>query len=224
MANIEEIILAFFMGLFFGMILSIPVGPVNLTIMNRAAQRGFLYGCLLGLGASLMETIYCTIAFGGFASFFEKGIIKSAMEVASFLFLMILGIRFLTATTIPNAGSMEEKVEATFKPHSAFMTGFISVLGNPGVLLFWIALAAHLISHEWVQPSLSSKGACILGVATGTSLWFTSLSYMVSRGHGKFKDSTLLLMERGSGMALLGLGLYYGGKIALELARSRHHF
>ena len=38
----------FFCGLIFS---SIPVGPINLTILNEGAQRGFLWAMLIGLGA-----------------------------------------------------------------------------------------------------------------------------------------------------------------------------
>jgi hypothetical protein len=43
----------------------------------------------------------------------------------------------------------------------------------------------------------------------------------VSLGHGKFKDSTLLRIERGSGIILLLLGLADGIKILLEM-RAKH--
>ena len=47
-----------------------PVGPVNLTIINEGARRGFKWAVLIGLGAATMDVIYCTIAFTGFSSFF----------------------------------------------------------------------------------------------------------------------------------------------------------
>ena len=50
---------------------SIPVGPINLTILNEGAQRGFTWAMLIGLGASAMEVIYCAIAFTGFSSLFR---------------------------------------------------------------------------------------------------------------------------------------------------------
>ena len=34
---------------------SIPVGPINLTILNEGARRGFKWAMLIGLGASVME-------------------------------------------------------------------------------------------------------------------------------------------------------------------------
>jgi threonine/homoserine/homoserine lactone efflux protein len=74
---------------------SIPVGPINLTILNEGARRGFLWAMLIGLGAATMETIYCAISFTGFSSFFEVRLVRAIMEVASFVFLIFLGTKFL---------------------------------------------------------------------------------------------------------------------------------
>ena len=80
-----------------------PVGPVNLTIINEGARRGFTQGMLVGLGASAMEVIYCAIAFTGFSSFFDHRVVKASMEVFSFAFLLFLGMKFLTAKTVDRA-------------------------------------------------------------------------------------------------------------------------
>ncbi len=222
MPELPPILIAALTGFFSGLLLSIPVGPVNLTIINEGARRGFQYAVLVGLGASLMEVIYCSIAFTGFASFFSQGLVKAAMEVFSFVFLIFLGLKFLLVKSVPVSGKVGQRLEQKIAPHSAFATGFVRVMGNPGVLLFWIILSANFISREWVLPSLESKGACILGVALGTSLWFCSVSYAVSLGHKKFSDQTLLRMERGSGVGLLLLALFNGCQIIWQLARARH--
>ena len=47
------------------------------------------------------------------------------------------------------------------------MTGFVRVMGNLGVLLFWIGLALYLLAHDWVDDTPGSKCACIAGVALG---------------------------------------------------------
>src|SRR5512135_2854190 len=87
-------------GFVAGLLLSIPVGPINLTILNEGARRGFKWAALIGLGATVMEVIYCFIAFTGFASFFTRGFIKAAMELCSFVFLLFLGIKFLAAKSV----------------------------------------------------------------------------------------------------------------------------
>ena len=228
MAQLHPIVIAGLTGFISGLLLSIPVGPVNLTIMNEGARRGFFCGLLIGIGASVMEVIYCTIAFTGFSSFFDNRAIKAAMEVFSFAFMLFLGVKFLMAKTVvapthlgKAADKLEVRIEEKFHPHSAFMTGFVRTMANPGVLLFWIILAANFMSHEWVEPNLESKLACVAGVALSTSIWFTGLSWAVSLGHGRFSEKTLLRMEHISGLGLLVLGLIHGGHIAWQLANHR---
>jgi len=219
-------------GFISGLLLSVPVGPINLTIINEGARRGFKWAALIGLGATAMEVLYCAIAFTGFASFFSRGYVKAAMELFSFVFMLFLGVKFLmvksasAATDISAATSklehqIEERIEKRMHPHSAFMTGFVRVMGNPGVLLFWIVLAANFVSREWVAPNGASKLACIAGVAAGTGLWFLGLSYAVSLGHRKFSEKTLLRVERLSGLALLLLAVAHGAHIIWRMAHHR---
>src|SRR5271155_1690608 len=143
MPELHPSLVAALTGFIFGFILSVPVGPVNLTIDNEGARRGLLWATLIGFGAVAMEVIYCALAFTGFASLFEGRVIKAAMELTSFVFMLYLGIRFLTARSIPGVSKVEEQIEGKLQPHSAFMIGFVRVMANPGVFLFWIVLAAN---------------------------------------------------------------------------------
>lgn len=221
------ILAAVLTGFLSGLLLSIPVGPVNLTILNEGARRGFKWAVLIGLGATTMEVTYCFIAFTGFASFFQRGYVKAVMELVSFVFLLFLGLKFIYAPSIQApihlsvaADKIEARVEKKFHPHSAFMTGLVRVLGNVGVLVFWIILAASFISREWVTPDWPGKLACVGGVAMGTGLWFVGLSWLVSLGHGKLSEKTLLRMEHFSGVGLLILALVHGATIIWQLRKA----
>lgn len=222
------ILIALLTGLGAGLLLSMPVGPVNLTILNWATRRGFFAGMLVGLGASSMELIYCAIAFTGFTKFFEVKIIKTLMEVFTFVFFLFLGQKFLRAQNLdaptefgPAARKMQARVDEKFQPQSAFMTGFIRVMGNFGVLLFWIVLAANFLSRDLVANTLAAKTACIAGVALGLNLWFSGLSFTASRQCGQFNEPALLRLERFSGFCLLALGVGQGIHIAWQLAKHR---
>src|SRR5215469_13500062 len=115
MDEISPILVAMLTGFVAGLLLSMPIGPVNLTIINEGARKGFLFAALIGLGAASMEVIYCSIAFTGFSSLFGSRIVKASMEVFSFAFLIFLGIKFLTMKTIQAQtpiGIAAEKIEA----------------------------------------------------------------------------------------------------------------
>lgn len=208
-----------------GVLISVPVGPVNLTLINEGARNGFRAAALIGLGATAMEVIYCAVAFTSFASFFSQGPVQAAMEVFSFVFLLFLGLRFVLAHSVPELEAIEQRFEARIEqrlqPHSAFMTGLVRTLANPGVLLGWIVLGANFISRGWVEPNHRGKLACLVGVALGVGLWFLGLSWAVSLGHKRLTERTLVRLERGSGLVLLGLGLVHGVHLVWQL--SRHH-
>lgn len=228
MPELPPIFIAALTGFLSGLILCIPVGPVNLTIINEGARRGFKWAALIGIGASVMEVIYCAIAFTGFSSIFANRYLKAGMEVFSFMFMVFLGIKFMTAKTVraplsvgKTAERIEGRIEEKLHPHSAFFIGLVRTMANPGVLLFWIFLAVYFLSRDWVQPEWQSKVACIGGVAVSTLIWFVGLSWAVSLGHGRFSEKTLLRMEQYSGAGLLTLGLIHGGHLAWQLAKNK---
>ena len=229
MSDWPSILHAAFTGFGFALIFSsIPVGPINLTLLNEGTQRGFRWALLIGLGASTMEVIYCSIAFAGFSSFFDVRVIKASMEVFTFVFLLFLGGKFLLAQTVnvpTKLDAASEKIEARLgkrlHPHSAFMTGFVRVMGNLGVLLVWIGLTGNFMAHDWVADEFAAKAACVAGVALGTNVWFGVLSFGVSRGHGKLSEAMLLRLQHISGLCLVAVGSFDGLHIVWQLARHR---
>ena len=220
MGEVSPYLLTAFTGFAFGFLVSIPVGPINISIVNEGARRGFRWAFLIGLGATLMEVIYCAIAFAGFTHLFDSRWIKATMELVSFLLMLFLGVKYLLAHSLPATTRSIETVEHRLHPHTAFWTGFVRCLGNPGVLLFWISISATFISHEWMEDTWPSRAACLGGVAVGCFLWFTLLSFLVSRGHGKFSTTTLLRMSQFSGASVLAVAIVTGVRLVRLLA---HH-
>lgn len=223
MGDLPPGVVAVLTGFISGLFLSIPVGPINLTIINEGARNGFKWAALIAAGATVMETLYCALAFTSFAALFQKGLIKSAMEVFSFVFMLFLGMKYVMAKSVPVVDriehGIERRIEQKLHPHSAFMTGFVRTLANPGVLLGWIILGANFISRGWVEPTMEGKLWCLLGVTVGVALWLFGLAWAISLGHKKFSEKTMLRMERGSGIGLIILGLAHGAYIASQLAK-----
>jgi threonine/homoserine/homoserine lactone efflux protein len=220
MANIYPLILSWLVGFLCGFLISIPVGPINVTIINEGVRRGFIWALLIGFGAVTMEVIYCSLGFAGFASFLVSKTFKAAMELISFILMLFLGFKYLTAPSIPTTSKSADKIEEKLHPHSAFMIGFVRVLGNPAVLLFWVVIAAAFVSHDLVDETLLSKAACISGVGMGAALWFLLLSYTISLRHKQISTKALLRMSHISGVFLLGFAAIIGIRIILLLS---HH-
>lgn len=217
MTEITPILVSALAGLLSGFVVSIPVGPINVTIVNEGAQRGFKWAMLIGAGAVLMEAVYCTIGLAGFASFLNSKLVKSVMELMSFVLMTFLGIRYLIAKSVTTHSLSADRVEKKLHPHSAFGIGFVRVLGNPSILLFWMAMAGTFATHEWVQDNWLSRGACVGGFVVGSMAWFTLLSYLISLKKGNFSERSLLLLSRISGACLLVVAGIIGIRIILLL-------
>ena len=223
------------MGFACAVVFSCLPGPINLTILNEGAKRGFKWGFFIGLGATTMDVVYCTISFTGISQFIDHGFAQTMMRVMGFVFLLFLGFKFLFSNLLSSAspldlaiGKLEERIEQKVHPHSAFATGFVRVAANLGVLGAWVALSATLMStkaffstQEWVDDSIPAKAACVAGVFTGTMLWFLFWSFLVSRGHGKFSAKSLLRLQHISGLCLIGTAIYEGVRIAMHLAKHK---
>ncbi len=220
MFDLPPLFVAWLTGLASGFVVSVPVGPINITILHEGVQRGFRWALLIGLGATVMETIYCAIAVAGFSGLFDSRLMHAAMELVSFVLVLYLGLKFMIAPTLPPTSKSSQRLEQRLHPHTAFMTGFVRVLANPNVLLFWITLSATFVAHEWVDTTWQSKVSCVGGVAVGALAWFVMLSFGASRGHGRCSDDMLLKLSRVSGGLLVLMALYLGTRLVMLLA---HH-
>ncbi|MEI7809576.1 MAG: LysE family transporter [Verrucomicrobiota bacterium] len=232
MAESHPILVALMAGFTCGLFFSALPGPINLTILNEGAKRGFKWGFFIGLGAVTMDIVYCTISFTGISQLIDHGLAQTIMRVAGFVFLLFLGSKFLSAklekepTPISKViGKIEERIEHKVHPHTAYATGVVRVAANMGVLAAWVVLAATLMStkaffstEEWVDDSTPAKAACISGIALGALLWFFFWSSLVARGQGKFSARSLLRLQHFSGIGLIAIAVYEGVRIAMRLA------
>ena len=223
MSDMGDLFVSGLAGFTFGFLVCIPVGPINCAIINEGARRGLLWSIMIGLGAMVMDTIYCGIAFAGFSSLFTTPVIKAVMELISFMLMFFLGLKYLLARDVPEHTHTVDAVEHRFHPHTAFWIGFVRVLGNPAVLLFWITLSATFIAHEWISENIPSKVFCATGNFLGGMVWFFLLSFLVHKGHGKFSTRTLLNMSRVSGLCLLIAAIFIALRLVHLLAAARHH-
>ena len=67
-----SLFIAWLVGALSGFFVSIPVGPINIAIVNEGARKGFWWGFWIGLGAVVMEVVYCAVAFAGFSGLFAS--------------------------------------------------------------------------------------------------------------------------------------------------------
>ena len=108
---LKVLVVGCLMGALSGFLVSIPVGPINMAIVNEGARRGFWWGFWIGLGAVVMEVVYCALAFAGFTGLFASELVRAVMELTSFLLMLFLGVKYLLAQSVPATTKTVEMVE-----------------------------------------------------------------------------------------------------------------
>jgi threonine/homoserine/homoserine lactone efflux protein len=210
-------------GFFAGLIISIPVGPINMTILNEGARRGFRWAALIAAGATVMEVIYCGLAFTSFASMLRGGVVQVAMEIFGFAFMLFLGVRYVMAKTVTVVErieqNIEQRIEEKLHPHSAFMIGFVRTLGNLGIPILWIFLNTTFIARDWVTPDLEGKVSYLAGVGGGVAIWLLGLAWGISFKHQKISEASMLKMERISGAVLIAFAMAQGIYLAYKFSK-----
>lgn len=166
-----------FQGIFLGVIVSVPVGPVNVICLQGTVQHGKLYGFKSTIGGTLADSIYAAIAILGlnvFISFVNKN--QFIFEMGSSLVILTFGAILLLNKTVKN----EWKKQATpVRCIGNSVKSFFLTISNPLTVLFFVAYLANFkISGGSLNYMLTI--CFVMGVVIGSMLWFYSLSSIIA--------------------------------------------
>ena len=97
--------------------------------------------------------------------------------------------------------------------HAAFMSTFLLTLANPVTLLSFAAVFAGLGIGAGAIPGLATgtdnaAAALVVGVFTGSALWWLALSSLIGRLRRFIGARSLRVLNRACGTVLTAFGLY----------------
>lgn len=199
----QEPFFFFIIGLGIGIVTSAPVGPVNITVIQRSFRSGLLPGLSAGLGAVLADGFYAAFAAFGVtvvSDFVEKQ--SWIIQSVGGLIVILFGIRVLM--TRPH---FDADVAAPSGFMAALVGGFAMTITNPGVVLGFLAIFGSL--GDWAPDPENYMGAVFLvaGVLAGALGWWIVLASLVSYLRERMNDTWLLWINRVAGGALCLFGL-----------------
>lgn len=212
-------------GFVCGLVVSVPVGPVNLTVINQALRRGFSAGFLMGLGAICAEALYASLVLWGHSSILQTphifGIPRKSIvvgvRVAALVVIAVLGVRYLLykAERLDASEATARQLDERWHHPQSFILGFALTITNFMMVVVWATLVTLLDAHDWVTPARASRILCVVGVLIGGAVWFCLMSFFVSRAHRRVKSGTLTVLVRACGVLFLG----FAGLLAYKLFR-----
>ena len=188
-------------GILAGLIISIPVGPVNVLVVQRTISKGCRAGLAAGIGAALADTVYGAVA--GFSiTFVIRFLIREEfwIRVGGGCLLILIGIWYYRKR--PQGLERQNRGQAE---GSDLAAALLLNLTNPTtVLSFLVVLAVlGLAGH---RPSLLSL-LLVAGIFGGAMLWWITLSLLVNHFRNRFNDRTMSIMNHVAGLAIGAFGI-----------------
>jgi threonine/homoserine/homoserine lactone efflux protein len=190
-------------GLFIGLSIAAPVGPIGVLCIRRTLTEGRIIGLVSGLGAATADALYGSIA--GFGLTFISNILVSYqmwLRLIGGLFLCYLGIKTLLSkpTEIIN-------ITTGNGLFAAYGSTLILTLTNPTTIISFLAIFSGL-GLIGTSKNYLSAGILVVGVFLGSALWWLILSSGVSLFREKFDNRGMLWVNRISGAIITCFGLF----------------
>lgn len=189
-------------GLLLGFSIAAPVGPIGVLCLKRSLNEGRWVGFVSGLGAATADAVYGSIAAFGLSviSNFLTGQ-QRWLRWGGGLFLLYLGAKILV--TQP---AKTQPVGVSRGLARAYATALALTLTNPLTILSFSAVYAGLgVGTSSARPG--STATLVLGVFCGSALWWLLLSSAAGLLQSKLKDTTIVWVNRVSGMIIIAFGI-----------------
>lgn len=160
-------ILHLFLGLVAGVLVTLPLGPVNLLVVNTTVCKNLRAAMVLASAASMMELLKPLLAI--YFSWLIIRHIESNMYIQLTVVgaFVLIGIYFLAKkNTSPDAGHNRREMPE-------FMKGVLISFLNIPALPFWVFLIAYCEGTVGFNFSISTVGLFLAGVflARYGTLW-----------------------------------------------------
>jgi threonine/homoserine/homoserine lactone efflux protein len=196
--------LSFFMrGLLIGLSIAATVGPMSFLCVQRTLLRGQFYGFVSGLGIATADAVYGSIAAFGLTLISNFLVSEQTwIRLIGGLFLIYLGIKTMVSRPAERAASA--KASGYF---GAYASTFLLTLTNPLTILSFAAIFAG-IGVGGANKSVVSASVVVLGVFTGSTVWWIILTSTISLLRSKFTPQWLLWINRVSGVIITLFGVF----------------
>ena len=193
-----------FRGMLIGLMVSVPLGPMGVLIIQKTLHKGALSGFIAGMGAACADLFYATVAAFGLG--FVINTIKThevILQIVGGIFLLIMGLNIYFATPLKQIKARRRVTKKGLL--GDFLSLFFLTVSNPvTVVVFMAVFAGTSVLGE--TPTFSTEIMLLIGVLLGGSAWWYTLSTIVNVFRKKFKLRVLVTINRVSGIIITILG------------------
>ena len=192
------------LGLRFGMLLQLAVGPVCLMVLNTSAKVGFARTLPLIAAVTLADALYVALSCLGVAAVIGRPGVKAVIRFAGGAVLVLFGadtlLTALGASLLPGI-----RLFFAGPGGSLFGQGLLLTLSNPLTILFFSGmLSAKVAQNRWDRPHLFHFAA---GCVLATVAFLTPAAFAGSLAGVFLPAGAIAAMNAAVGAALIYFGV-----------------
>ena len=182
-------------GIFIGVVVSAPMGPVGVLCVQRTLNKGRKYGFITGVGAAISDIIYALLT--GFGMSFVMDLItdhqnKFYLQIFGSILLFCFGLYCFKSDPRKNVHESKKNQKGTLFHN--FMTAFLVTVSNPLIIFLFLATFAQfafVIPNHPIEMSLG-----YLSIVGGALLWWYGLTWLVDKVREFFSMDTIVIINR----------------------------
>lgn len=189
----ESIANIIFTGILIGVLVSAPMGPIGILVIQRTMNKGRSAAFFTGIGASLSDLVYCLLT--GLGLSFVTDFIESNQDVLQIIGSLVLIIYSIYLFKNNPSRSLKTPSEPANTYWKDFVTGFLFTFSNPLILFFIIGLFARfnfLDTHYKIYHYIIGY-TCIIVGAVG---WWFLITFFVNKVRAHFNLRSMWLINR----------------------------
>ena len=192
-------------GLLVGVLLALPIGPVNLLGLQRAVERGFFGGMAAGLGIMLGDGIIALGAALGVNAI--SGAIRNyrtAIQIIGGLALVFAGAKLYF--TRPVFASAHEDANATLFDYVwDIPQTFLLTITNPGAVLGLVAIFGGVSTFVEIDGYIDAL-LMVAAIMGGSFCYWLVVSRLISGIRHTLDEARMAKLSLLAGIAMIGFG------------------
>ena len=191
-------------GIIIGILVSAPMGPIGMLCLQRTLSKGRLHGFITGVGATLSDIVYAIITSLG------MGVVVNFVETNQtplrFLGSIILGAFGYYIYRSNPRKSINAQSGNKLSYTQDLVTSFLLTLSNIFIILMYIGLFAQF-GFVQQEHSIWVTLVGIGGIGIGALLWWTGITYIVSKMRKWFNMRGIRLLNRIVGIIIMSVSI-----------------